>query len=106
MESNHHSARRRGYSAVSSPDAQRPLVEEGRPTGFEPVPRGSRPRMLPLHHSHHEETGTTVLEPAPSRLTSECSSRLSYAPWICCDATPSLTRREVSGNRRFQLQDP
>ena len=26
----------------------------GRPTGFEPVPRGSRPRMLPLHHSHHE----------------------------------------------------
>ena len=30
---------------------------EGRPTGFEPVPRGSRPRMLPLHHSHHGTNG-------------------------------------------------
>jgi len=29
------------------------LVEKGRPTGFEPVPRGSRPRMLPLHQSRH-----------------------------------------------------
>ena len=35
--------------------------------------------MLPLHHSHHE-TGTTGLEPAASRLTSECSARLSYVP--------------------------
>ena len=26
---------------------------KGRPTGFEPAPRGSRPRMLPLHHGHH-----------------------------------------------------
>jgi hypothetical protein len=25
----------------------------GRPSGFEPEPRGSRPRMLPLHHDHH-----------------------------------------------------
>src|SRR5262245_59193247 len=49
-------------------------IEEGRPTGFEPVPRGSRPRMLPLHHSHHAETGTTGLEPAAYRLTSERST--------------------------------
>ena len=35
--------------------------------------------MLPLHHGHHE-AGTTGLEPAASRLTSECSARLSYAP--------------------------
>jgi hypothetical protein len=27
--------------------------KEGRPSGFEPEPRGSRPRMLPLHHDHH-----------------------------------------------------
>jgi hypothetical protein len=33
--------------------AQRPH-DKGRPAGFEPEPRGSRPRMLPLHHSHHE----------------------------------------------------
>jgi hypothetical protein len=26
---------------------------EGRPSGFEPEPRGSRPRVLPLHHDHH-----------------------------------------------------
>lgn len=32
-------------------DAQRPLVK-GWPAGFEPAPRGSRPRMLPLHHGH------------------------------------------------------
>ena len=35
--------------------------------------------MLPLHHGHHE-AGTTGLEPATSRLTSECSAQLSYAP--------------------------
>ena len=40
--------------------------------------------MLPLHHGHHEfaGTGTTGLEPATFRLTSECSIRLSYAPSI------------------------
>src|SRR5262245_27583938 len=32
-----------------------------------------------LHHGHHE-TGTTGLEPAASRLTSERSPLLSYAP--------------------------
>ena len=34
--------------------AQRPQ-ETGWPTGFEPILRGSRPRVLPLHHSHHED---------------------------------------------------
>jgi hypothetical protein len=38
--------------------------------------------VLPLHHGHHE-AGTTGLEPAASRLTSECSARLSYAPEEC-----------------------
>jgi hypothetical protein len=82
--------------------------KEGRPSGFEPEPRGSRPRMLPLHHDHHapmpaspasadhrrvdteierreiimgreagrifrRRAGTTGLEPARARLTSECS---------------------------------
>jgi hypothetical protein len=27
--------------------------KKGRPAGFEPEPRGSQPRMLPLHHDHH-----------------------------------------------------
>jgi hypothetical protein len=44
--------------------------------------RGSQPRVLPLHHGHHE-AGTTGLEPAASRLTSECSARLSYVPVEC-----------------------
>lgn len=26
---------------------------KGRSAGFEPEPRGSRPRMRPLHHDHH-----------------------------------------------------
>jgi hypothetical protein len=58
------------------------------------------PGCLPLHHGHHgflgflarreaaakllpakgSETGTTGIEPATFRLTSECSCRLSYAP--------------------------
>jgi hypothetical protein len=53
VESNHHSAGPRGYSPLSSPMLS--VRMKGRPTGFEPVPRGSRPRMLPLHHSHHEK---------------------------------------------------
>jgi hypothetical protein len=39
MESNHHSARHRVYSAGSSPDAQRPRGARW-PTGFEPAPTG------------------------------------------------------------------
>ena len=81
MESNHHSARHRGYSAGSSPDAQRPLRR-----------RGDRPDSNRYREDHDlgccryttatMETGTTGLEPATSRLTSECSFRLSYAPKI------------------------
>ena len=37
------------------------------------------PGCFLLHHGHHE-AGTTGLEPAASRLTSERSARLSYAP--------------------------
>ena len=33
--------------------AQRPRVE-GRSAGFEPELRGSRPRVLPLHHDHRD----------------------------------------------------
>jgi hypothetical protein len=39
---NHHGPR-------SGPD----FPAEGRSAGLEPEPRGSRPRMLPLHHDHH-----------------------------------------------------
>ena len=77
VESNHHSAGRPGYSRLSSPVLS--VREEGWPAGLEPTPRGSRPRMLPLHQGHHE-TGTTGFEPAASRATSERSAHLSYAP--------------------------
>ena len=78
MESNHHSARRRGYSPLSSPMLS-VRVRLGRPTGLEPAPAGLTTPDAALHHGHHD-TGTTGLEPAPSRLTSERSARLSYAP--------------------------
>jgi hypothetical protein len=51
MESNHHSAGHQGYSLGSSPMLS--VRKRGWPIGFEPTLRGSRPRVLPLHHSHH-----------------------------------------------------
>ena len=53
---------------------------KGRPTGFEPVPRGSRPRMLPLHHGHHGRNGddrARTGDPSPDKRV---LCRLSYAP--------------------------
>src|SRR5262249_8382183 len=71
VEANHHRRRRQGYSLLSSPMLS-VREREGRPTGFEPIPRGSRPRMLTLT-PQPPRTGTTGLEPAANRLTSECS---------------------------------
>jgi hypothetical protein len=77
VESNHHSQRRRGYSALSSP------MLSVRARGSRPDSNRYREAhnlgCSPLHHGHHE-AGTTGLEPAASRLTSERSARLSYAP--------------------------
>jgi hypothetical protein len=69
-----------GLQPVELADAQRPR-ELGRPIGLEPIPAGLTTPDAALHHGHHESgTGTTGLEPASSRLTSERSARLSYAP--------------------------
>ena len=59
--------------------AQRPRTTKGgRPDSNRR--RGDHdPGCFRLHHGHHE-AGTTGLEPAASRLTSECSPHLSYAP--------------------------
>ena len=59
-------------------------VHEGGRPGSNRRRRGSQPRVLPStpqppRRGHHE-AGTTGLEPATSRLTSECSAQLSYAP--------------------------
>jgi hypothetical protein len=78
MESNHHSARHRVYSAGSSPVLS-VRKTEGRTSGFEPEPRGSRPRMLPLHHDHHvsgdDRTRTGACSPDKRVLLP-----LSYVP--------------------------
>jgi hypothetical protein len=78
MESNHHSARHRVYSAGSSPVLS-VRKKEGRTSGFEPEPRGSRPRMLPLHHDHHvsgdDRTRTGACSPDKRVLLP-----LSYVP--------------------------
>ena len=60
-------------------DAQRPReVTDRARTGTARLTTSDARR---LHHGHHEaEAGTTGLEPATSRLTSERSPRLSYAP--------------------------
>jgi hypothetical protein len=80
MESNHHSARRPVYSRGSSPVAQRPRARGDRP-GSNRRRGDHNPGCFRLHHGHHR-AGTTGLEPAASRLTSECSARLSYAPRV------------------------
>jgi hypothetical protein len=77
VESNHHSTRRRGYNPLSSPmlsvrvEGDRPDSNRYREVhilGCSPLtPRPPR-------------AGTTGLQSATSRLTSERSARLSYAP--------------------------
>jgi hypothetical protein len=78
VESNHHSARRQGYSLLSSPmlSASADRVAGRVRTGAD---GGHGPGCFLLHHDHHG-AGTTGLEPAASRLTSERSAPLSYAP--------------------------
>jgi hypothetical protein len=84
MESNHHSTRHRVYSAGSSPVAQRPRtctakVADRVRTGAD----GAHNPGCFRYTTATTKAGTTGLEPAASRLTSECSARLSYAPEEC-----------------------
>jgi hypothetical protein len=79
MESNHHSARRQGYSLLSSPRARHPH-EGGRP-GSNRRLRGSPPRVLPLtprppcNGDDRNRTGGF----SPDKRALE---PLSYAPWM------------------------
>jgi hypothetical protein len=78
VESNHHSRGPRGYSPLSSPVLS-VRKTEGRASGFEPEPRGSQPRMLPLHHDHQvsgdDRTRTGACSPDKRVLLP-----LSYVP--------------------------
>ena len=71
-----------GFRAVGNPPSRIPdlaptaQVADRARTG---AAGDHNPGCFRLHHDHHE-AGTTGLEPAASRLTSECSARLSYAP--------------------------
>jgi hypothetical protein len=73
VESNHHSQRRRRYSPLSSPVLSVSMCE-----------KGGRPDSNRYREDHDLEccryttattAGTTGLEPAAYRLTSECSCR-------------------------------
>jgi hypothetical protein len=79
VESNHHSARRQGYSLLSSP-LLGVRKSRGWPAGLEPAPAGLTTPGASVYTTATTKAGTTGLEPAASRLTSECSARLSYAP--------------------------
>jgi hypothetical protein len=79
VESNHHSTRRQGYSLLSSPMLS-VRTSEGWPAGLEPAPAGITTPGASVYTTATTKAGTTGLEPAASRLTSECSARLSYAP--------------------------
>ena len=60
--------------------AQRPHGMEGWLAGLEPAPAGITTPGASVYTTATTKAGTTGLEPAASRLTSECSARLSYAP--------------------------
>jgi hypothetical protein len=69
-----------GLQPAELTDAQRPHrgVADRTRTGTARLTTSDARR---LHHGHHEEeAGTTGFEPATSRLTSERSAQLSYAP--------------------------
>jgi hypothetical protein len=55
-------------------------AREGRPAGFEPEPRGSRPRMLAVTPRPPREAGTTGLEPADLSPDKRLLLPLSYVP--------------------------
>jgi hypothetical protein len=79
VESNHHSTRRQGYSLLSSPMLSVRVARRVAGRVRTGACGAHNPGCFRLHHGHHE-AGTTGLEPAASRLTSERSARLSYAP--------------------------
>jgi hypothetical protein len=86
--------------------AQRPH-ETRWPTGFEPAPTGLTTPGASVYTTATTKAGTTGLEPAASRLTSECSARLSYAPqpsWLLGRGAAPLGIFAV-GNLLLQVPD-
>ena len=67
-----------GLQPAELADAQRP--HEGWPAGLEPAPAGLTTPDASVYTTATTKAGTTGLEPAASRLTSERSALLSYAP--------------------------
>jgi hypothetical protein len=99
MESNHHSARRRGYSARSSPVLS-VRKRGGWPAGLEPAPRGSQPRVLPSTprppRSGDDRIRTGGLSPDKRAL---CA--LSYVPEVRgWDSNPRSRAHEARGDSR------
>ena len=70
-----------GLQPAELTDAQRPHEFEGWPAGLEPAPAGITTPGASVYTTATTKAGTTGLEPAASRLTSEHSARLSYAPY-------------------------
>jgi hypothetical protein len=90
-----------GLQPVELAGAQRPRERAVR--GDRPGSNRRRgdhsPGCFRLHHGHHGETaGTTGLEPAASRLTSERSARLSYVPKEPARSSAGGIRTHVSSS--------
>ena len=79
MESNHHSDEATGLQPAELANAQRPHGVRVAGRARTGACGAHNPGCFRLHHDHHE-AGTTGFEPATSRLTSERSAQLSYAP--------------------------
>lgn len=115
VESNHHSARRRGYSAVSSPVLSVRIANQGRSAGFEPAPAGITARdaaVTPRPQRGRRDSNPHRLGRQPSALPA-----LSYVPEVARAGVEPAPRaheaREIavspprkSGRQESNLRSP
>ena len=88
--------RRQGYNLLSSPVLS-VRKKGGRPDSNRHL-RGSRPRMLPLHHGHHvgKRRGRPDSNRRPLARRARRSPQLSYAPrWRGWDSNPRSRAHEA-----------
>jgi hypothetical protein len=81
-------------------------TNRGWPAGLEPAPAGITTPGASVYTTATTKAGTTGLEPAASRLTSECSARLSYAPERFLDSAGGIRTHGLELMRLARTASP